>query len=205
MPAERSPTTNARYLRSRAALCFRMRRSRPGASVWFASRSIAFGPIGLAFCSRSELTPTGSGSRLLLPGASDGELVPVVRASHPLFIPQIAACVRLWTRILRRIVVTWTFTAASAISIFRAMDLLEAASIRQRSTDFSRGASCGASASSAVTKVASLLSWRGPAASEWSPSGPRTNDINSGGRTVSPIIISSIDLMNTSHVMTPTK
>lgn len=52
MPEERSPTTNARYLRSRAALCFRMRRSRPGTSVWFASRSIAFGPIGLAFCSR---------------------------------------------------------------------------------------------------------------------------------------------------------
>ena len=57
----------------------------------------------------------------------------------PLFIPQIAACVRFWTRILRRIALTWTFTVASAMSIFRAMHLLELPSIKHDRIAFSRG------------------------------------------------------------------
>ena len=73
-----------------------------------------------------------------------GTLVLCAIASVPWFIAQIAACVRFWTRILRKIALTWTFTVASAISIFRAMLLLESPSTRQRRIDFSRGESCGA-------------------------------------------------------------
>src|SRR6185295_10524749 len=74
----------------------------------------------------------GFGSRLLTSEVESGKLLFASRVSDPLFIPQIAACVRFWTRILRRIALTWTFTVASAMSIFRAMHLLESPSIRQR-------------------------------------------------------------------------
>jgi hypothetical protein len=43
------------------------------------------------------------GSRLLTSEVEGGELSFAGRFSSPLFIPQIAACVRFWTRILRRI------------------------------------------------------------------------------------------------------
>src|ERR1700722_11566972 len=46
------------------------------------------------------------------------------------FIAQMAAWVRLLTRILRRIALTWTLTVASAISFLRAIVLLESPSIR---------------------------------------------------------------------------
>ena len=84
----------------------------------------------------------------------------MLSASHGsdrLLIPQIAACVLFWTRILRRIALIWTFTVASAISIFRAMHLLEAPSIRQRKIDLSRGESCWTSGSFGTSMVASLL------------------------------------------------
>ena len=70
-------------------------------------------------------------------------------------MPQIAACVRFWTRILRRIALTWTFTVASAISILRAMLLLELPSMMQRRINFSRGESRGAIASSVATRIGS--------------------------------------------------
>ncbi len=112
-------------------------------------------------CLISEIASTGLGSRLLVSEPDSGERLFAGRVSDPLFTPQIAACVRLWTRILRRIALMWTFTVASAISIFRAMHLLESPSIRQRRIDISRGESCGANASPVVTRIAWLLSSHG--------------------------------------------
>ncbi len=69
------------------------------------------GRKGPSICSIPEFTPTGAGSWLPAPAAGDGGLVLVVRVS----IPQVAACVRLWTRILRRIDATWPFTVPSVM------------------------------------------------------------------------------------------
>src|SRR5262249_27813204 len=63
----------------------------------------------------------------------------------PLFIAQMAACVRLCTLILRRIALTWTFTVASMISILRAITLLVSPSTMQRRMDFSLADSRGVS------------------------------------------------------------
>src|SRR6266550_1191220 len=117
----------------------------------------------------------GFGSRLLTSKVEGGELLFASRAADQLFIPQIAACVRFWTRILRRIALTWTFTVASAISIFRAIHLLESPSIKQRRIDFSRVESCGANVFSAVMRIAWLFSSRGAAWPRGSPSGSRAN------------------------------
>ena len=87
----------------------------------------------------------------------------IVRTSEPLFIPQIAAWVRFWTLILRRIALTWTFTVASAISILRAMHLLESPAIRHCMIDFSRGDSCCVMLRSAVMVITGSLSLRGSA------------------------------------------
>src|SRR5882724_5308945 len=114
-----------------------------------------------------EVASTGLGSRLHISEVYGGEPLFAGRVNDPWFTPQIAACVRLWTRILRRIALTWTFTVASAISIFRAMHLLESPSIRQRRIDFSRGESCGANASSVVTRIAWLSSSPGAASPGW--------------------------------------
>src|SRR5437868_5382427 len=129
----------------------------------FASCPIAPGGTDVPICLISEIISTGFGSRLLTSEVEGGELLFASRVSDPLFIPQIAACVRLWTRILRRIALTWTFTVASAISIFRAMHLLESPSIRQRRIEFSRVESCGASVLSVLIRIAWLFSLRGAA------------------------------------------
>src|SRR5258707_6614226 len=107
-----------------------------------------------SICLISDITATGFGSGLLTLEVAGRELLFTVRVSDPLLAPQIAACVRFWTRILRRIALTCTFTGASALSIFRAMHLLEWPSIRQRRIDFSRMESCGASVFSAVIRIA---------------------------------------------------
>src|SRR5881396_668029 len=88
------------------------------------------GGAGVSICSISEMALTGSANRSLMLEIDGGELPFSARVWDPLLIPQIAACVRFWTRILRRIALTWTFTVASAISIFRAIHLLESPSIR---------------------------------------------------------------------------
>src|SRR5262245_31200184 len=62
-------------------------------------------------------------------GAGNAGLLPIAVIDEPLLMAQIAACVRFWTRILRRIALTWTFTVASAISILRAIDLLDSPAI----------------------------------------------------------------------------
>ena len=59
------------------------------------------------------------------------------------FIAQMAAWVRLFTLILRRIALIWTLTVASAISFLRAIALLESPSIKQRSIHCSRADSLG--------------------------------------------------------------
>src|SRR5258706_9886072 len=107
-------------------------------------------------CLISEITSTGFGSGLRTSKVEGRELLFASRVTDPLFIPQIAACVRFWTRILRRIALTWTFTVASAISIFRAIHLLESPSIRQRRIDFSRVESGGASVRSVLLGVSWL-------------------------------------------------
>src|SRR6185312_3162357 len=122
----------------------------------------------------------GFGSRLLASEIEGGELL-----FAALFIPQIAACVRFWTRILRRIALTWTFTVASAMSIFFAMHLLVLPSIRQRRIDFSRGESCGAM-SSVVTRISSPFSSLRAASSRWLPSDSRMNDRNAAARVPVP-------------------
>src|SRR5205085_4639367 len=45
--------------------------------------------------------------------------------TDPLLFAHIAASVRLWTRMFRKIALTWTFTVASANAILRAIVLLE--------------------------------------------------------------------------------
>ena len=52
-----------------------------------------------------------------------------------LFIAQIAASVRLWTRILRRIVLTCTFTVASAMFMSCVIILFESPRMGQRRID----------------------------------------------------------------------
>ena len=115
---------------------------------------------------------------------------------NPFFISQIAACVRLWTRSLRRIALTCTLTVASAISSFFAMDLFESPSARQCITSFSRGESCGA-----VWSVARIGSW----SSNRCSSRPRTSGIAVVGKSASPIITHSRDLINTSRVLPSAK
>src|SRR6266436_5881493 len=154
-----------------------------------------------SICLISDITATGFGGGLLTLEVAGGELLFTLRVSDPLLAPQIAACVRFWTRILRRIALTCTFTVASAMSIFRAMHLLESPLIRQRRTDSSRKESCGASASSVVTRIALLLSSPGTASQRCSLSGSRTNDRYASGKIVSPIITNSKDLMNAAHVI----
>src|SRR6202048_1228730 len=129
----------------------------------------------------SEIISTGFGNRLLTSEAEGGELTVAGRVNVPLFIPQIAACVRFWTRILRRIALTWVFTVVSEISIFRAMHLLDSPSIRQRRIDFSRAESCGVRVFSVGMRMAWLILSRGAASPGRSPSGLRTNDRKAGG------------------------
>ena len=74
-------------------------------------------------------------------GSDSGQLPFSRCVCDPWLIPQIAACVRFWTPILRRIALTWTLTVASAMSILRAMHLLESPSMMQRRINFSRGES----------------------------------------------------------------
>ena len=83
--------------------------------------------------------------------------------------------------------------------------LLELPSIRQRRIDFSRGESCGAIVSSVVTKIDRSFSSGSAALLPWSLLVSRANDRNAGGKTVSPIATSSIDLMNASQELTFTK
>src|SRR6266852_6705627 len=116
-----------------------------GTSTQFASCPIAPGGTDVPICLISEITSTGFGSGLRTSKVEGGELLFASRITDPLFIPQIAAWVRFWTRILRTIALTWTFTVASAILIFRAIHLLESPLIRQRRTDSSRVESCGVS------------------------------------------------------------
>src|SRR5258707_5778392 len=134
-----------------------------------------------SICLISEITATGFGSGLLTSEVAGGELLFTVRVTDPLFIPQIAACVRFWTRILRRIALTWTFTVASAMAIFRAMHLLESPSMRQHRINFSRVESCGASVFSVPTRIAWSFSSRGAAWPRRLASGSGTNDRNAGG------------------------
>src|ERR1700737_1653184 len=171
----------------------------------FALCSITPNGTDAPICLISERTSTGFGSCLPTLEVEGGELSFAGRVNVSLFIPQIAACVRLWTRILRRIALTWTFTVASAILIFRAIHLLEYPSIRQRRITFSRVESCGAKGFLVLMGIAWLFSSRGAVSPRRVPSGSRTNDRNAGGKIVSPIITSSMDLMNTSHVMMSTK
>src|SRR5882724_10710016 len=141
-----------------------------------------------SICLISDITATGFGGGLLTLEVAGGELLFTLRVSDPLLAPQIAACVRFWTRILRRIALTCTFTVASAMSIFRAMHLLESPVIRQRRIDFSRDESCGVSASSAVTRITLSFSSPGAASQRGSLSGSINNDSNARGKIVSPII-----------------
>ena len=109
---------NAGYLWSRilpSVFSLRMRRSARGASNRIASWSIT--PRGSGASTRliSGISPTWFGGRLFTSEFNSKNLLFAGRANDPLFIPQIAACVRFWTRILRRIALTWTFTVASAI------------------------------------------------------------------------------------------
>src|SRR5258707_12194189 len=110
------------------------------------------GETGLSICLISEIIATGFESNLLASEVDGAELL-FAGGSDPLFIPHIAAWARFWTRILRRIALTWTFTVASAMSIFRAMHLLESPSIKQRRIEFSRGESCGVITPSPVTRI----------------------------------------------------
>ena len=100
---------------------------------------------------------------------------------------------------------TWTFTVASAISILRAMHLLESPSMMQRRITFSCGESRGAVASSVATRIGSPFRTLAAASTRWGRLASSMNDRNAGGKIVSPIITSSTDLMNLSHVMTLTK
>jgi hypothetical protein len=74
----------------------------------------------VSICLLLETTSMGPGSSLPSSTAADRETSVAGRDSEPLFIAQIAACVRFWTLILRRIALTWTFTVASAIYGVRA-------------------------------------------------------------------------------------
>src|SRR6202043_2821256 len=129
---------------------------------------VTAGVTGLAD-SISGISATGFGSRLFISDVDKGNLLFAVRSNEPLFTPQIAACVRFWTRILRRIALTWTFTVASAILIFRAIHLLKSPSIRQRRINFSRVESCGAKVF--LMGIAWLFSSRGAASPRRAPSG----------------------------------
>src|SRR5258705_986763 len=178
----------AGYLLSRAVpsalrlMPLPIRRSMRGTSTLFASCPIAASGGDAPICLISEITSTGFGSGFRTSKVEGGDLLVASRVTDPLFIPQIAACVRFWTRILRRIALTWTFTVASAMAIFRAMHLLESPSIRQRRIDFSRVESCGASVYSVPTRIGWSFSSRGAAWPRRLPSGSRTNDKNAGGR-----------------------
>ena len=64
------------------------------------------GGAGVSICSISEIVLTGSANRSLMSETDGGELPFSARVWDPLFIPQIAAWVRFWTRILRSIAFT---------------------------------------------------------------------------------------------------
>src|SRR6266404_9052833 len=72
-----------------------IRRSMRGTSTLFASCPIAPSGTDVPICLISEITSTGFGSRLLTSKVEGGELLFASRGTDPLFIPQIAACVRL--------------------------------------------------------------------------------------------------------------
>src|SRR5579885_2250765 len=136
---------------------------------------------------------------------------PTDQTRELLLTAQIAACVRLLTRILRRIALTWTFTVASAILILRAVLLLGQPSAIQRRRHFPRADSRGvvsvpSTRSASVPRPsgggASSIPCRGGAPAAWTTGGAWScqssrscmNGNSSGGRIVSPSMTNSIVL-----------
>src|SRR5690349_15448065 len=94
-------------------------------------------PRGLAEAEWTWVAPSGTGAGGEDTSTTVGGSGVSAHSGTPLYIAQIAACVRLCTLILRRIALTWTFTVASVISILRAITLLGSPSTTQRRMDFS--------------------------------------------------------------------
>src|SRR6266480_1966548 len=123
----------------------RTRRTMLGNAAWLAPLGLSVGndvdPFLCPADSTCATSKPGNGSTDSSPKA--GEASFFAEMNGPLLIAQIAACVRLRTRILRRIALTCTFTVASAMAILRATVLLESPWIRQRRMDCCRADSRG--------------------------------------------------------------